>query len=186
MDAQLSLSRPAAELSEHCNISDEARALAAAGDSCDALLDKLAAAGQWPDAMRVLAYALPKPQAIAWAWHCATVMDDGSNEAQRAALQVAQAWLREPNEEHRAPAHAASEAAGLDSAAGCVALAVFWSGGSMAPPDAPPVAPPAHLSHHLAACAALLAAGRQPEHVAQTFNQFLALGREVAAGKRPC
>lgn len=185
MDSALNpLAAPASDVIGRFEATDEARALPAPGDSVDSLLNKLGEAALWPDALKLLAYALSKPQAVYWAWLCAETIADSYGPAQKQAQLVAQAWLRQPDETNRLPAQAASEAAGLDSAPGCVALAVFWSGGSMAPPDAPAVPPPEHLSHHAAACAAQMAAGIRPEFAANTYPQFINLGREVAAGKR--
>jgi hypothetical protein len=178
-----SLTQAAAEVLDRCEISPEGQALHSADDSTDGLIGKLAEAGLWPDALRLMAYALPRPHAIHWAWACSNVYAETCGPAQTAALATALAWLRKPEEEQRLPAHAASEAAGLDSAAGCVALAVFWSGGSMAPPDSPAVPPPEHLCQHVVACAVQLAGRAYPERASQSYSQFLNLGREIAAGK---
>ncbi|HEX5127436.1 MAG TPA: hypothetical protein VFW00_11900 [Rhodocyclaceae bacterium] len=167
-------------------LSDEASTQLQATDKVAVLLDKLAAAGHWPDALNLVAYALPKRAAVSWAAQCANTLGDGNGPNQKAALVAAQAWIRAPDDDAvRRVCFTASETAGLDSAAGCAALAAFWSGGSMAPEDAPVVPPAAHLCQHAAACAAMLAGVAKPELSANFYKQFVALGKAIAEGKQP-
>jgi hypothetical protein len=66
-----------------------------------------------------------------------------------------------------------------------VALAAFWSGGSMAPPEAPVVPPGEHLSAHAVAGAVMLAVVlAEPHLAARKYGQYLALGLEIASGSR--
>jgi hypothetical protein len=77
---------------------------------------------------------------------------------QAAAVQAAERWVADPSEANRRAAQAASEAAGLGTPAGCAAMAAFWSGGSLAPPEAPVVPPGEILTAHGSAGPVMLAA----------------------------
>jgi hypothetical protein len=133
---------------------------------------------QHVDAVRLLAHALPKADAVRWAVGCAKgAAGDKAPLAEAAALAVVEKWLGDPAEDQRRAAMPAAEAAGLGTPAGCAALAVFFSGGSLAPPDVPVVPPGEHLTAQAAANAVILAAvGKEPEKAAGKFDWFLAEG----------
>lgn len=138
--------------------------------------------------MRFLAHALPRRTAIWWGCLCLwQVARPEPAEAMRAALAVAVRWVQEPSEDNRRAADAPARAAGLGTAARCLAKAVFWSGGSLAPPHFPPVVPKPFLTAKAVAGAVLLAAAHSgPADVRRLRRrEFLAVGREVAVGKVP-
>ena len=77
----------------------------------------------------------------------------------------------------------AAEAAGFGTPASTAALAAYWSGGSLAPPDAKPVPPGEHMTAEAAAGAILLAAIKpDPQQGLEKCRQFLTLGMDVARG----
>src|ERR1700757_4518855 len=101
-------------------------------------LDRLGAGRLFPDAVRFLAHSLPKRECIWWGWVCARrASGERPVPKVKSALEATERWITHPNEENRRAAKEASDAAGLDTAAGCAALAVFFSGGSLAAPEAP-------------------------------------------------
>src|SRR5438477_10479612 len=65
-------------------------------------LDALAKAGHFTDAVRFLAHALPKREAVWWACLAAreTMLEDAAPEVQD-ALKAAEAWVFKPVEENR-------------------------------------------------------------------------------------
>jgi hypothetical protein len=134
------------------------------------------------DAIRFLAHALPKREAVWWACSCAR--ETAPEGAGAAALAAAEAWAADPTEDNRRAARAAAEAAGLAQPGGCAAMACFWSGGSLAPADLAAVPPGEHLTARGVAGAILLAAVSEPAKAAERHGRFLALGLEVAAGTR--
>ena len=78
----------------------------------------------------------------------------------------------------------AAEAAGLDTPAGCLAVAAFFSGGSIAPEGLPPVPPSEPMTGTAVAGAVKLAAVlKDPARAPEKFAAFLKLGSEVAEGK---
>lgn len=73
--------------------------------------------------------------------------------------------------------------AGFQSPEAWAGVAAFWSGESLAPPDAPAVTPPPHLTGIAVAGALALAsvrldAARQPQRLAM----FLQSAQDIAAG----
>lgn len=177
--------KTAAEICSRCEISEPARTLTQVGVSPAAYLEKLINERHFADAIRFLAYSLPKREAIWWATRCARLASATALPAdQQAALQVAERWCVSPSEELRRSAMAASEKAQLKTPAGCAALAVFFSGGSLAPPNAPVVPPADDLTPRTVAGAVLMAAVvNEPEKAEQKYQRFLEQGINVASGK---
>lgn len=137
-------------------------------------------------ALHFLSFALPKREA-AWAACLCTraVLEKGKNDnpAEALALQQAQAWVFEPNDANRRAAWTAAEAAGFDNPASWCALAVFWSGGSMAPEGCADVLPEAHLCGTAAIGAIRMALERlPPEEQAPTKTAFIEAMLDIAQG----
>src|ERR1035437_6132633 len=92
------------------------------------------------DAVRFIAHALPKREAVWWGWVCARrAAGEDPPPKVKAVLDATERWGAQPNEDNRRSAMAAAQKAELGTAAGCAGLAAFFSGGSLAPPDAPGV-----------------------------------------------
>jgi hypothetical protein len=174
----------ATEVCEHTRLGDEARNMLRADLTPRQYLDLLLEKQQYPDAARFLAQALPKPEAVWWACLCArTVAGTDPPAPTLAALQSAEKWVEDPGEDNRRATMPAAEAAGFSTPAGCAALAAFWSGGSLGPPNVPVIPPADYLTAHAVAGAVLLAAVlTEPEKTPEKYRRFLALGIDVANG----
>ena len=135
----------------------------------------------FPDAVRFVAHALPKREAVWWGWVCARrAAGENPQPKIKAALDATERWIAQPNEDNRRLAMAAAEKAELGTAAGCAGLAAFFSGGSLAPPDAPPVPPGEFLAAKAVAGAVIFAAvAKEPEKAPEKFRSFVAQGVEV-------
>jgi hypothetical protein len=131
------------------------------------------------DAVRLLAHALPKREAVWWA--CLAVrqnpIEEGSVEAQ--AITATEAWVRTPTEELRLLCRELAEKLKHKTPASWAAMAAAWSTGSLAPQDEPDVAPPEYLYAHAVGGAVNLAAvegdadeakNRYPTYFAQGFD----------------
>lgn len=147
-------------------------------------LEALIRGGMWTDAVRFLAHALPRREAVWWACSCARLTLPASAAPEvGAALQAAEAWVFQPTEENRRAAMQKAEAAGLDTPAAWSAVSVFWSGGSMAPPGSPPVQPAERLCATAVTSTVLLAAVQtEPELADQKYRRFLEAGVDIAQG----
>src|SRR5262245_4657054 len=137
----------ATEVCQHIALGEEARALLQEGCTLQACLDLLMANELFPDAARLLAYALPKREAVWWACLCIRqVAAADTRPADLVALEATERWVIEPHEANRRAAMQAAEGLALQTAASWAAVAAFWSNGSMAPPEAPPVTPGEYLT----------------------------------------
>jgi len=165
-------------------LSDEGRAILRPDLPAGAFVESLCAAGLWIDAVRFLAYALPKRETVWWGCLAARMtLGETARDAASQAVGTAEAWVYRPNEENRRAAMAAATAAGNDSPAAWVARGAFWSGGSLAPADAPVVPPGETLTAAAVAGAVCLSAmQKEPEHAAAKYQVFVAQGLDIAGG----
>jgi hypothetical protein len=147
-------------------------------------LDRLAAHGAMPEAMRLAAHALPRREAVWWCCMCArAVPDPALPAADAAALLAAEAWVRRPEDAIRRAAMAAAQRTGFRSPEAWAAVGAFWSGDSMAPEGQPLVPPGPHMTGVAIAGGVVIAAvRRRPERAEQRFPRFLAAARDIAAG----
>ncbi len=130
----------AREILEQYDASEAALELDAEGTTPSAFLDSLFRARLFEDAITFLAYALPKREAVWWGLSCArdATPSDAPPE-QFEALTSVESWLEAPDDERRREAFTFAEKATYGAPAGCIALAAFFSEGSLAPADCPPV-----------------------------------------------
>jgi hypothetical protein len=144
----------------------------------NALLDQLL----YKDAVRLLAHLLPKREAVWWAWISVRRASNGTQTpAVQVSLNATEKWLTQPTDENRRAALLAAQEAQISNPAGCVGLAAFFSGGSLAPANAHPVPPDEHLSAKAVANAIILASVTEaPEKAEETLRGFLAQGLEVS------
>ncbi len=145
--------------------------------SCEDLIRKLAGANRFDDSLKFASHALPKRSAVWWA---SQVVRAGLNEhmtkEDELALGAAETWVKTPEEECRRAAMSIADKLGHKTPASWVAVAAFWSGGSMAPPGAPAVPPAEDLTGKAAFGAVQLAAvAREPEKAIEKQRQFIEL-----------
>jgi hypothetical protein len=153
-------------------LEDEARALLAPDvQSPRAFFSRLIEKGRQADAVRYLAHALPRREAVWWAWACSRKSAGAAPPPKiKAALDATEQWIVQPTEENRRRA--------LQVGA---ALAAFMSGGSMAPPDAPVVPPGEFIcAKAVSGSVTLAVVGKEPERATEKFKEYLQLGLEVA------
>ena len=163
-------------------LGDEARALVRPEHDERTFVTALLAAEQFADAVRFIAATLPVRESIWWAWSCARrTLPPEPPPAVLAALDATERWIAQPTELNRRPTLAVSEAADMGTPAGAAAFAVFFSGGSIAPPQAPPVAPPANAAARAVAGSVILACVSDPPELApERFRQFVSQAMDVA------
>jgi hypothetical protein len=172
----------AAGICEVAEIPDQARALLQPDMPPQRYVEVLAARAAFADAVKFLAHALPKREAVWWAWFCAR-RASGPNPAPviQACLSATEKWIAQPNEENRRAAMKAAEAAQLGTPAGCAGLGAFFSGGSLAPPEAPVVPPGEFMTARAVAGAVTMSAvAAEPEKAPEKYRAFIAQGIEVA------
>jgi len=176
----------AADFCQNLDLDDEALALLARDTRQlpEEYLVQLIDRDLFVDAIRFQAQILPKRQAISWALSCVrTIIPDSVPDAEKheVALDSVQAWMADPNEEHRRSAEEAARTLNYETPAAWVAMAVFWSEGSIAPPETEVVAPADHLTGIAASAAVLLAAAAGPPiEVATKHREFLSRVNQAA------
>jgi len=170
----------AANLPVEAQLGDAAKAMLTEDMPVGQFLELLASREQYIDAIRAVAHSLTKRSAVQWACQCVrAACGNDLSKPDKVALEAAEAWAADPNEDNRRKAQTAAEAAELKTAASWVAMAAFFSSGSLGPPTAPVVPPAPHLTAHASAGAAMLAAvARQPEKAPQRYQAFLELAKE--------
>lgn len=150
------------------------------GMSVAAFVEELTNNEQFPDAIRVLSIFLPKHEAIAWAHHSVQLASTRElPAADQAAMDSVKTFLNEPNEENRRAAHAAAEATDFTSGASWVALAVFWSEGSIAREGLPVVEPDEQLCGQAVSGSLLMTAtSGDPTRINDRYRKILEIGLE--------
>jgi hypothetical protein len=177
-------SPPAFDLAEPCEVAQveaESRELLRDGMGAREFVGVLVENQRYADAVRFLAHVLPTREAIFWAWSSARRVLDPEPPAEVAvAIEKTGRWLAEPTEENRWPMLEWAQAAEVGTPAGCAALAVFLSGGSIAPPDLPPVEPPPYAAAKaIGGCIVLAAVSAEPEMAPDRFQDFIAQGIDI-------
>ena len=159
-------------------------ALSGCGDSLEALA-RLEQAGLLIEATRLVAHAMPAREAVWWACACSrhTAPSGANPAAETTVREAAEEWVRRQTDEHRRAAMKQAEAAGFGSPEAWAAVGAFWSGESMAPPEAPKVPPQPHFTGLAVAGAVALAAARGPAARRETrLQRFLVSAKDIASG----
>lgn len=177
--------KKAVEVCQHCELNEPAKGLLQEHHTPAQFLQLLIDKQMYQDAVRFLAFGLPPREAVGWACLCAQKWI-GTVEAKdevRAALDAAKKWVAEPSDENRRDCMAKAQVAELGNPAGCTAAAVFFTEGSIAPPEAPEVPPPEGVVAKMVAAAIQFAALlKEPEKAAEKYQDFLSAGLRVAEG----
>jgi hypothetical protein len=85
------------------------------------------------DAARLIAQCLPRHEAVRWAADCVARTGIPTGPARIAARKAVSRWIGDPSDQQRRLAMEAGQEAGFECADGLACLAVFLSGGSLAP-----------------------------------------------------
>jgi len=173
----------AAEICERVDLSTEARAFLLPELSPQGYFSLLVDSEQVGDAVRFLAFSLPVREAVWWACVVAHTNITQPTELEATCLERTAAWVYGPNEERRRACFAVAEQAKFEGAAAYAALAVFWSGGSLAPegmPDAP--ADPKLGPIGVGASVLLSITGGAPQSLLKRFEASVVRGINIANG----
>lgn len=170
-----------ADISALAELSPEALALLRPEDAPPAFIAALVEKKLYPDAIRFLAHALPRREAVWWAWVSARrAAGDAPAPKIKDSLDATEKWIAQPDEDNRRAAHAAAQAVGFGTAAGCAGLAAFFAGPSIAPPNAAAVPPGEFLTAKAVAGAVIFAAiATEPAKAPEKFQASIAQGLDV-------
>ena len=172
----------ALELCERAELDEEAKQLATPGIPVRAYIEQLARGERVRDSIRALAQVLPNGNSIAWGLDSIRrVAASASDPKAKNAILAVEQWLAEPNDERRRAAMQAAEQARIGTPAGCLAFAVFLSGGSLAPPDAPAAPEPSpQICGRIVAASMSLAVALDPRNAPDLLRSFVDHGFSLA------
>jgi hypothetical protein len=174
----------AALICQDIELDQAAQAFLAADPAPIDFLQSLIQQQLYPDAVRFLARALPKREAVWWA--CLSVrscLPEKPEQKLVQAVEAAEAWVYKPNEANRRQAYNAAELAKFENPAAWAGMGAFWSEGSMAPENVPAVPPADNLTAKAVAGAVMLAAVQtRPEQANDKYLFFLEQGIDIANG----
>ena len=183
VQTQTKLSPDLAALLPKAGLAGPALAIAAGAAGTEAALAVLEQNGKLVEATRLMAYALPRREAVWWACMCARhVTPPALLDDDRAAIEAAELWVRSQTDESRRTAFEYAGRAGFNTPEAWAAVGAFWSGDSLAPVGQGAVAPPAHVAAAAVAGAVALASVRDPARRIERLTRFLASARDIAVG----
>lgn len=148
----------------------------------------LRARGETMAALAYVASALPKLEAIDWALSSLPPLDPAAEDfAARMLLRdTVQRWLGEPDDENRRAVERLAEQAESDWPEALIGLAVFFSGGSIAPEDSAPVPAEPGLMGQLVAGAMLSVVAADAAAGPGLAGRILDLADQLAtSGRKP-
>jgi hypothetical protein len=174
----------AREIGENANLSSGGLSLITGEMSPAACLDALEERGLYEDAVRFLAHKLAVRGGIQWAVECARELEAPERkERPNEPLEAAQRWLLAPSEATRQAARQAADRCPDKSAATLIAMAVFFSGGSITPPGGAEVEPPPYSAQKMVAGGVRIAVvSHDPAHAGERYRRALASGRQADTG----
>lgn len=178
-------------LFQHLTLQEGSQQLLNASQSPAHFLTQLIEHEYYEDAVRFLAFGLPKREAIWWAYLCVS-QTEAVSETEPALhagntlsvlLNTVKKWVYEPSEEARREVGALAEQLKMEKASCWAGMAVFWSGGSITAPDFPAVEPATHLTAVAVSGAVMLAVvSKEPEKAKQKYLHFLTQAVDIANG----
>ena len=151
-----------------------------AGTTPAAWFESLKSGDRGNDAISFLGLALPRYEAIVWASQVMMRLGHAERDLDNMrAFEVAQQWIRDPSEKLRRQAFALADAMGDNTAEKLLLLAIYFSGGSIAPEDLQPVHPKEDITGHLTSTAVKLTVLNAADAGA-AMREALAMGEALA------
>ena len=174
----------AKEISEVSGPSDGARALVQEDSTSSGYLESLEKQELFQDAIRFLAHKLPTDAGVKWASACVRELQAPDRKEQKdEPLEAADRWIKAPGDDTRWAAKNAADQAKVTGLGNLVAMAVFLSGGSIAPPEAPETAPPPYSAQKMIAGSILVAVvSHEPQKATERYKRAIAMGKDLDQG----
>ncbi len=154
-------------------------------ETCEAFAQRCLKEGADNDALEFLSRALPKRLGIWWAIGCIEAADAARDSKDPDLIAQVTDWVKAPSEPLRRRIMELAQSTEMNTAAAWAGVAVFWSHGSMAPPNAPAVPPGPELPGKAITGSVILASViKSPEKAPARRAAFVELAQSIAAGKR--
>jgi hypothetical protein len=173
--------RSALDTAKLAELDDELRASFAPNAAHRAVVQQMVNEGKFPEAIKFVAFSLPRREGVWWAW--VTAKRAAGAEAPppvKASLDATERWISQPTDANRRTAFELAEKAEIGTPAGCAGAAAFFAGESIAPPNVQAVPPgPWDCNKMIANAVILSAVLKEPEKAPEKFLQSLQQGLDV-------
>jgi hypothetical protein len=148
-------------------------------------IEQLSASGELLEAIQFMARWLTKREAIWWGAMCLWQSRRPQMSAPaEGALQAIVLWVLDPNEEQRYLVREKSSLVKATEPVSALALALYFSGGSISKPGLPVVEPEADATADTIAKMLRSIAARVPNYRQnEAYQQFLRIGMEIVSGE---
>jgi len=183
--------RLATEVAEHCPLSGDGRGLLAPNLTPGQFIALLISQELYADAIRFTAFDFSNREAVWWGalclWEaCRSGVDQPKTPPSDPVFQSLIAWLQKPSEDNRRTVETAGREAGITTPRGQLAMAAFFTEGSMSLPGQPEVKPePWFTSKNVASVVLAASKTGRPSKVEESQRRFLVLAAELAKGQLP-
>jgi len=166
---------PLQQLCARAKVGDEAKALLTDEFSTKEFIALLTEKELFRDALRLVAYLLPKREAVGWGCLCVRHILASQKDQPLPQVQVAaERWVSAPHEENRWAAKETADKEDPKTPSGLLAMAAFFAGPSMAPPNLQAVPPPGHATSEMVANVVFLAGVvSEPEKAKEKYEVFM-------------
>lgn len=175
-----------AEIAELAKLSDDAKDLLSDEVSPSRYVELLESEKLYKDAVKFLAYGLPPLISIRWGCRCCReLLTKDQIEKTKASLEADESWAESPSDEARRAARSVAEADGINSPADLLGMAIFFSGGSVTPPNTPEAPPPPYVAQKMTAGSIQLSVvANTPEKAEDRYKKALQISRDVVKASR--
>lgn len=168
------------EILQRAELSDDAKKVFREDLNSEQFISNLSGANLFSDAVKYRAHALAPRSCIEWSVSSIRKLQPQPAPAEEQALQAIEKWLTAPDDTNRRLCKTLAEQAQLSTAAGCVAMAVFFAEGSIAPAGRQDVPPPPNLTGKIAASGIILAVVGEPAKAPERYRTCLQLAQPAA------
>jgi hypothetical protein len=143
-------------------------------------LKDLVSKGKLDEAVAFCAYLLPRREAVWWACSCARASLGEIPKDRGACLLAAEAWVYDPDDEHRKAAREMGSQGDSNDPLTWLALAAGWSGGLLAAFPGLPVPVPTYMTARAARIAVLLSVAKLRKDRPSRLEACIADGIKLA------
>lgn len=166
---------PLRQLCDRAKVGEEAMALLTDDSTTKEFIALLVKKDLFRDAIRLVAHMLPKREAVGWGCLCVRHLHTTQPEKPLPPVQSAvERWVSSPNEDNRWAAKQAADKDDPKTPSGLLAMAAFFAGPSMAPPNLQAVPPPDHVTSDIVGNVIILAGVlHQPEKAKEKYGVFM-------------
>ena len=166
---------PLRQLCQRAKMEAEATKLLTDDSTTKEFIDLLVKKEQYRDAIRLVAHMLPKREAVGWGCLCLRHMQSLQGDKPLPPVHTAaERWVSAPNEDNRWAAKQAADKDDPKTPSGLLAMAAFFAGPTMTPPNLQAVPPPEDATASLVGNVIILAGVlKQPEKAKEKYSVFM-------------